>query len=123
MSQICGHNKRITQCTDCECCSIAHVRIKWEKNNKFDTIPKHLIPHLLYYLKNDNICFVLDNIYKIEMLGEPILKYFLIKSVQIGSIYFKYVIPKEIFVYVMQLYMELDYKCTDDITNLLAEIA
>src|SRR5579863_2996727 len=56
----------------------------------------------------DSIYFVLENMYHIKMLREPVCKYFLIKSIN-------YCVPIEIFVYVLKLYMSLDYECSDDI--------
>ncbi len=77
------------------------------------------------FINPDHLCsvscvkFVLENMYKIEMLAEPVLKYFLI-----GLIRFKFPfdVPKEIFVYILQLYMKLDYEYTDSLKKLLSEI-
>ena len=55
-----------------------------------------------------NIKIVLENMYRIEMLREPIFKYFLIRSIN-------HDVPIEIFVYVLKMYMLLDYACSNNI--------
>ena len=56
------------------------------------------------------IHIVFNNMYRIEMLTEPVCKYFLIKS-----IWFAGHVPNEIFVYVAKLYMEIDYAYTNNL--------
>lgn len=72
------------------------------------------------FIKSGTICstecvrFALENMYNIEMLTEPIQKYFLI-----GLVQFAESVPKEIFIYIMQLYMDLDYAHTNTLYQIL----
>ena len=59
--------------------------------------------------------FFLDNVYKIEMLGQPIFKYFLIGLIQWDT----FVVPKDIYVHIFRLYMETDYAMTNHIQKLV----
>lgn len=63
----------------------------------------------------ETINIILENMYDIDMLCEPIFKYLLIKSIN-------YAIPIEIVVYIFKLYMSVDYKCSDDIKEKLIPI-
>ena len=69
---------------------------------------------LLRPLILDNINFFLDNSYKIEMLGQPIFKFFLIKSIPWR---WRYVVPLDICVHILRLYMETDYVIITDTRN------
>ena len=62
-----------------------------------------------------NIHFFLDNVYKIKMLGQPIIKYFLIGLIQWDT----FVVPKDIYVYIFRIYMETDHVMTDHMQKFL----
>lgn len=55
---------------------------------------------------SDSIKFAFEHMFKICMLDEPVLKYFLVRSVRF-DIFLN--IPTEICVYIFQLFMEIDY--------------
>ena len=61
----------------------------------------------------NNIMFVLRNVYNITMLKTPIFKYLLIKSIPRN-----FDIPIEIFVHIFQLYMAMDYACSNKIKEM-----
>lgn len=57
------------------------------------------------------IQFVLDNIYQIESMSEPVTKYLLLTE--------KNILPPEINIFIMKFYMELDYFKTNEIRTIL----
>lgn len=98
--------------------------------NKFDTFRELVYSGKFMYELLDDMCnlittmmqsevficpkmikFILDNIYHIELLGPVISKYMLLSA--------KNILPLEINIVIMQLYMELDYVKTDKVRNML----
>ena len=57
---------------------------------------------------------ILKNAYHINMLTEPILKYFLLKSIPRN-----FDIPIEMYVHILQLYMAMDYACSHKIKEMV----
>lgn len=64
------------------------------------------------FVSRPTLEFIIDSMYKIEFLSEPIMKYLILTEIQ-------HVIPKDIVIYIIRSYMEIDYDRTNKLRLLL----